>query len=177
MARFVRYLALALAVVPLDASRAQVGPTRPHTATRVDARQLGGTWKLLTVDNILADGRRIQPYGAEPVGRMTLDPAGRYAVQIFQPGRARFAASDKARGTAEENRATVQGTNSHFGRYAVDEAARTITFRIEHASFPNWEGTEQRRVYTLRGDTLRYTVRTTTTGGSEVGEVTWLREP
>jgi hypothetical protein len=106
-----------------------------------------------------------------------LDTSGRYSVQIFRPGRARFAANDKSKGTPEENQATVQGTNSHFGRYAVNEAERLLTFAIEHASFPNWEGTEQKRTYVLEGNELKYTVRTTTTGGSEVGEVTWRRLP
>ena len=149
---------------------AQVATPRP-------AVDLAGTWQLVAVDNILADGRTIQPYGPKPDGMLTFDRAGRYSVQIFRPGRARFAANDKSRGTAEENRETVQGMNSHLGRYSVDADAHTLTFRIDHASFPNWEGTEQRRSFALDGDLLRYTVRTTTTGGTEVGEVTWRRLP
>lgn len=138
-------------------------------------QDLVGTWTLVSVDNILADGRRIEPYGSNPVGMLTLDAAGRYSVQIFRPGRARFLSNDKSRGTPEENQATVQGTNSHFGRYSVDSEKRILTFRIDHASFPNWEGTEQQRSFELKDGVLRYTVQTTTTGGTEVGEVTWRR--
>lgn len=141
------------------------------------AVDLAGTWQLVSVDNVLADGRTLQPYGPHPDGMLTFDRAGHYSVQIFRPGRARFAANDKSRGTADENRETVQGTNSHFGRYSIDAETRTLLFRIDHASFPNWEGTEQRRSFVLDGDLLRYTVRTTTTGGTEVGEVTWRRLP
>ena len=138
---------------------------------------LSGTWTLVSVENTFADGRIVQPYGAKPEGMLTFDRAGRYSLLIFRPGRVRFAANDKSRGTAEEYRDAVQGTNSHFGRYAVDAETHTLTFRIDRASFPNWEGTEQRRAFVVDGDALRYTVRTTSTGGTETGEVTWRRLP
>jgi hypothetical protein len=148
---------------------------KESVARRVGAEDLVGTWTLLSVDNILADGRRVEPYGPDPVGMLTLDAGGRYSVLIFRPGRARFLSNDKSRGTPEENQATVQGTNSHFGRYAVDAEKSFLTFKIDHASFPNWEGTEQRRSFEIKDNVLRYTVRTTTTGGTEVGEVAWRR--
>jgi hypothetical protein len=151
--------------------------TAAPVAASQPAANLAGTWQLVSIENRLADGSTLQPYGPDPDGMLTFDRAGRYSVQIFRRGRARFAANDKSRGTAEENRETVQGTNSHFGRYSIDAQTHTLTFRIDHASFPNWEGTEQRRSFTLDGDVLRYTVRTTTSGGTEVGEVTWRRLP
>jgi hypothetical protein len=141
----------------------------------VGAEGLVGTWTLVSVDNILADGRRVEPYGPNPAGMLTLDAGGCYSVLIFRHGRARFLSNDKSRGTPEENQVTVQGTNSHFGRYAVDAEKGVLTFKIDHASFPNWEGTEQQRSFELKDGVLRYTVRTTTTGGTEVGEVAWRR--
>jgi hypothetical protein len=138
---------------------------------------LAGTWTLVSVDNVLADGTRTQPYGPSPQGLLILDAGGRYSVHIFRPNRPMFASNDKSRGTPDEYKAAIQGSNSHFGRYAVDAANRVITFRIEHASFPNWEGTEQKRTFTLEGDELKYSVRTTTTGGAEIGEVVWKRAP
>lgn len=149
--------------------------TAAFAAHQPGAENLVGTWTLVSVDNILADGSRVEPYGSNPAGMLTFDAGGRYSILIFRPGRARFLANDKSRGTPEENQATVQGTNSHFGRYAVDPGKSVLTFRIDHASFPNWEGTEQRRSFKLEDGLLRYTVSTTTTGGTEVGEVTWRR--
>jgi hypothetical protein len=163
-----RLTAISLAAALVACHPAQHIAPRPGGA-------LASTWRLLSVENRTAGGSVTRPYGDEPVGQLTLDRGGRYSVQIFRPGRARFASNDKARGTVEENRALVQGTNSHFGTYVVDPAAGTIEFRIASASFPNWEGTVQRRSYAIRGDTLRYTVRTTTTGGSETAEVAWVR--
>jgi hypothetical protein len=137
---------------------------------------LAGTWTLVSVDNLLPDGRRVPLYGSEPRGRLMFDAAGRYAVQILRSDRPRFAAGDQRHGTAEENRAAVAGYNAHFGRFSVDPARGTLTFRIEHASFPNWEGTEQVRSYRLTGDDLIYRVPTPTTGGpGAIGEVHWRR--
>ncbi|NTX17823.1 lipocalin-like domain-containing protein [Myxococcus sp. CA056] len=138
--------------------------------------QLVGSWTLVLVDNVLPDGKRVQLYGAEPQGLLMFDGQGRYSIQILRAGRARFASSNKNQGTPEENQATVRGTNSHFGRYSVNEVEHTVTFHIDHASFPNWEGTQQRRTFTLTGDELKYIVPAPTTGGTgAVGEVKWRR--
>jgi len=161
MRRALSILALGLAAVTLSA----LAPREPFT----------GTWTLVSVANVLPDGTHVEPYGPNPQGILMFDAEGRYSLQIFRSGRARFASGDKSRGTAEEYKATVEGTNSHFGKYSIDEAGHVITFRIEHASFPNWEGTEQKRSFTRTGDELRYTVPTTTTGAGVTGEVTWRR--
>lgn len=158
-----RFLLPLLLAKPLAAQP----PIRPEA--------LVGTWNLVHVDNVLADGTRVHLYGDRPDGVLTFDAQGRYAVQILSRGRPSFASGDKAKGTPEEQRAAVEGNNSHFGRYLVDPAGSAITFRIEHAFFPNWEGTEQRRKVRLRGDELTYTVPSPTTGGVVTGEVKWRR--
>jgi lysophospholipase L1-like esterase len=138
---------------------------------------LVGTWTLVLVDNVLPDGSRVHLYGSSPSGLLMFDAGGRYALQIVSAGRPAFASNDKSRGTADEYQAAVQGSNAHFGTYAIDQAKGTITFRIEHASFPNWEGTEQKRAFSIVGDHLKYTVPAPTTGGGAVGEVEWQRAP
>jgi len=136
---------------------------------------LVGTWKLVLVDNIQPDGTRFQLYGPDPQGILTFDASGNYALQIMRSDRPKFAANDKSKGTADEYRAAVQGTNAHFGTYTVSDDGRSITFHIQHATFPNWEGTDQRRPFTLLGDTLTYTVPTPTTGAAVNGQVQWKR--
>ena len=137
--------------------------------------RLVDTWRLVAVDNVLKDGTRVPLYGEHPEGILTFDARGNYAIQILRAARPRFASGDKAKGTVEENAAAVQGNNSHFGRYEVDAGARTLTFRIDHAFFPNWEGTVQVRPFRLQGDELVYTVPSPTTGGVVTGEVRWRR--
>ena len=136
---------------------------------------LAGTYKLLEVDNISPDGTHIHLYGEHPQGLLTLDSVGRYSLQIYRSERPKFAAKDKSKGTPEEYQAAVQGCNTHFGRYSVDPQDHTITFNVEQASFPNWEGTSQRLKYTLDGTRLTYVVATPTSGGNVKGEVVWER--
>jgi hypothetical protein len=161
-------LPLALLATALQAVAA---PGEPQ----VSPSEVVGTWTLVLVDNILPDGSRVHLYGPRPSGLLMFDAGGRYSLQIVSEGRPAFAAKDKSRGTADEYRAAVQGSNAHFGSYVIDLAARTLTFRIEHASFPNWEGTEQVRPFTLAGDRLTYTVPAPTTGNGAIGEVEWRR--
>ncbi|MCU1323303.1 MAG: hypothetical protein JWM43_2952 [Acidobacteriaceae bacterium] len=140
-----------------------------------NAQQLVGTWSLVMVDNVLSDGSRVHLYGDAPQGVLTFDAEGHYALQILRSDRPKFAANDKSKGTEAENLAAVRGSNTHFGMYSVNEQAHTVTFSIEHAFFPNWEGTKQTRTFRLMGDRFRYVVPTPTTGGNVTGEVEWRR--
>jgi hypothetical protein len=137
--------------------------------------KLIGTWTLVLVDNILPDGSRVELYDPSPQGILMFDAHGNYSLQILRASRVKFAANDKSQGTLEEYKAAVQGSNTHFGKYTIDESNGTITFYIEHASYPNWEGTEQKRLYTLNNNELKYTVPTPTTGAGATGEVVWKR--
>jgi hypothetical protein len=71
-------------------------------------------------------------------------------------------------GTPEEYKAVVQGMNAHFGRYTVNETDKTITFHIETSTFPNWNGIEQKRPFTLTGDELKWTTAASGGGTAEV---------
>jgi hypothetical protein len=69
-------------------------------------------------------------------------------------------------GSADENKAVVQGTIAHFGTYTVNEADRSITFHIETSTFPNWNGTEQKRPISVTGDELKWVTPASTGAGS-----------
>lgn len=143
--------------------------------------QLVGTWQLTVADNVSPDGTRVHLYGPDPQGVLMFDASGHYSLQIMSAERPKFAANDKAKGTAEEYRAAVQGTNCHFGRYAINERDHTVTFHVEHATFSNWEGTTQNLPFQIAGGESRsitFTLARPTTGGPGVtGEVTWKRVP
>ncbi|AEV98084.1 hypothetical protein A4D02_14390 [Niastella koreensis] len=139
-------------------------------------KQLIGTWTLIAVDNIYPDNSRVHPYGEDPQGLLMFDDKGNYAIQILKAVRPKIESGDKNKCTQEESTALVQGSNSHFGKYEVNEEKSTITFIIEHAFYPNWEGTEQERMYTYTGNELKYVVTHTTQGGQKViAEVAWRR--
>jgi Lipocalin-like domain len=51
---------------------------------------------------------------------------------------------------------------------AVNDADKTITFHIETSTFPNWNGTEQKRPFTVTGDELKWTTAASSGGSAEV---------
>lgn len=135
-----------------------------------------GTWKLVSVENIYPNGDKVYPYGDHPKGLLIFDVDGNYELQIFKAVRITVASGDKNKCTPEENAALVQGGNSHFGKYSIDEAGQTVTFNIEYASFPNWNFTRQKRSYSYKDDRFQYVVTNTTQGGeSVIAQVTWER--
>lgn len=143
---------------------------------QTDNGNLTGVWSLVSVENTGADGSKTFPYGGQPQGMLVFEPDGDYAIQILKEGRPKVMANDKNKATPEENAALVQGNNSHFGSFSVDEGKRIIRFKIEHAFYPNWEGTIQERTYTLENNILRYVVTQTTNGGAITAMVVWKRK-
>ncbi len=135
--------------------------------------QLIGAWTYVSVDTVRPDGSRTAMYGPNPQGIAIFDAGGHYALINARAELAKFASSNRMQGSPEEYKAVVQGTIAHFGRYVVNEADKTITFRIETSTFPNWNGVEQRRPFTLIGDTLMWTTPAASGGGS--GEIVLKR--
>jgi hypothetical protein len=129
------------------------------------AKSLVGAWTVVQVGDT---------YGKDPKGRLIFDPGGRYVLTITRADLPKFAANSRLKGTADENRAVVGGSISHFGRYKVNEKDKTLTLDIESSTYPNWNGTTQTRPFTLVKDELRYKVAAPSAGG-QPGEVVWRR--
>jgi hypothetical protein len=119
---------------------------------------LQGTWTLVAADKVLPDGETTRDYGENPKGRLVVDAKGRYSLQIFKSERLHFTSDSKANGSVDELKSAVMGSSTHYGAMTIDEPAGVLVFSIEGSSFPNWEGTTQRRQYTLDGAQLRYKV-------------------
>jgi hypothetical protein len=137
------------------------------------AKSLVGTWTLVSQTTTTPDGKKIEAFGSNPQGVLIFDTPGRYSLQICRTGRAKFASGSRDKGTAEENQATVQGCNPHWGTYSVDEKAGAILFNVQHAMYPNWEGIQQKRTFTITGDQLKYVVPAASTGGTS--DLVWKR--
>lgn len=140
-----------------------------------DVHLLQGTWTLVAADAIRADGVRVRDYGEQPGGRLVVDAAGRYSLQIFKRERRRFRSADKSAGSPEDYQSAVMGSSTHYGTVEVDERAGTLTFRIEGSSFPNWEGTVQVRGYDLSNGQLSYRVPPRADGSTPLS--VWQRLP
>jgi hypothetical protein len=135
--------------------------------------QLAGTWLLVSSDTVLPNGSRSPTFGPNPKGVAIFDGGGRYVFAFNSSSLPKFAGNNRTTGTVEENKAVVQGSLTHFGTYTVNEGDHSFTLRIESSSFPNWAGTEQKRVFTVAGDELKWTTPAASGGGS--AELVWRR--
>ena len=104
--------------------------------------QLVGTWIYVSVDIVQPDGSRVPSYGPNPQGLASFDSNGRYILLTARAGLPKFASNNRMEGTPEENRAVVQGSIAHFGRYSVDEANKTVTSQGDDPNhfMPNYFG-------------------------------------
>ena len=130
--------------------------------------QLVGTWTYVSVDIVRADGSRIPLFGLNPSGIASFDANGRYVLVTTRTGLPKFASNNRNQGTAEENKAVVEGAIAHFGTYTVNEADKTITFHIQTSTFPNWNGIDQKRPFTVTATELKWTTAASSGGTAEV---------
>ena len=56
--------------------------------------------------------------------------------------------------TAEESLTIAHGSLAYYGTYTVNDVDKTVTVKIEGASFPNFAGTTQTRRFEISGDEL-----------------------
>jgi hypothetical protein len=143
------------------------------SASAQSAKDLVGTWKLES--NVLdQNGVKTDQFGPSPNGVLFFESNGRYALVITRADLPKFPGSGRSSGTPEDNKAVVNGSIGHFGTYAVEDNA--IVFKVEHSTFPNWDGGVQKRPLTLKGDELSFFVATASAGGG-TSVVTWKRLP
>jgi hypothetical protein len=135
--------------------------------------QIVGSWIYVSAETLAPDGKRTPNFGPNPAGLAIFGSDGRYVSLVVRADIPKFAANNRTAGTAEENKAVVQGGIATFGRYTINEADKTLILNIERSTYPNWNGTEQKRPISIAGDELKYVVPEQSLGGR--GEVVLRR--
>jgi Lipocalin-like domain len=118
------------------------------------------------------DGTKIERYGTSPKGIAFFDAGGRYIITAMRSDRAKYASNALWQGTPDEDKETADGTIAYFGTYSISEADSSIAIHVEGSSFPNWNGTDQKRFVAIAGEQLTLTVRPP---GGDVVDVIWKR--
>jgi hypothetical protein len=149
-------------------SAAALGQQRPLK------EQIVGSWTYVSADTVAPDGKRTPTFGPNPAGLTIFGSDGHYVSLVLRSDMPKIAANSRAAGTAEENKAVVQGSIATFGRYTINEADHTLVLNIERSTYPNWNGVEQKRPITISGDELKYVVPQASAGGGR-GEVVLRR--
>jgi hypothetical protein len=98
--------------------------------------QLVGIWILVEAPQ----------WGPNPKGQLSLESNGRYSSILLRSDIAKYASNNRTQTTPQEDKATAQGALAIFGTYTVNETERTFTMHVEGSSFPNWNGTDRKRI-------------------------------
>lgn len=111
-------------------------------------------------------------FGPAPKGSLMLDANGRFSIVLMRNDLPKFAGA-RTKGTPEEYKATVEGSLAYYGSYTVKDGE--IFLHIEASTYPNWNGTEQKRTnLTVSGDEIKYTSPTPSAGGAP-DQLVWKR--
>jgi hypothetical protein len=132
--------------------------------------QLIGAWTLESIYNQRGNAPKVEPWGAGVKGSLMLSPTGRFSLLLVAANR-----DDSA---SKNPRIPVGQTLGYFGTYTIDEAAKTLTYHIEGATFPRWDGKDRKETIesisatdlTLMTERVQDRVL-----GSIVGHQTWKR--
>ena len=137
------------------------------------AKELVGSWTLISV-TVSRGGEKIEPFGPNPKGTMTFDSRGRFSIVVTRSDLPKFASNNREMGTAEENKGVVQGSIAYFGTYNVNEDDHMFIVHVGGGTYPNWVGTDQKRIFVITGDELKYT-NSSRSAGAGVALVVWKR--
>jgi hypothetical protein len=137
------------------------------------ANELAGRWTLVSND-IDQDGKKMENFGPNPKGELMFDASGHFILLNGRSDLPKIAAGSRVSGTAEENKAIIQGSIALYGTYSVDVATKELVFNIEYSTYPNWTGQVQRRPFTVEGEKLTYIVPPAATGRG-ASQLVWQR--
>jgi hypothetical protein len=130
--------------------------------------QIVGVWKTVSDVNKGPDGVVRSVFGPNPKGVFIFTSTGQYASVNTRPDIPKFASGNRMQGTADENKAVVQGSIAHFGTYSISPDGKALILKVEGVTWPSWIGAEQKRDFTIAGDELKYTVAASLGGTSEL---------
>ena len=143
-------------------------PRHSMNLQSVVARQLIGTWRLVSRATTTSDGQKIVDpgLGARPVGYLVYDASGHVSAQLMRSGRSsgdmENCGSRPTKG--DNNPAIFCGYDAYFGTYSF-EGVNRVVHHIEMALSPDDVGRDVHRSFLVKGDQLIISFATTTTDG------------
>jgi hypothetical protein len=115
------------------------------------AKQVVGTWKLLSIVTSIAGGDKVEPFGPNPKGRLVLTGEGHWSIIITRANRSPAKTSD-------EKAALLDSMLAYSGKYTTD--GDKITTRVDMTWNEVFSGAlqNQTRFFSVEGNKL--TIRT-----------------
>ena len=115
-------------------------------STPAAAQTIQGRWTLLKAEDLRADGSVARhPWGLRPLGSIVVQD-GHCSVQIMSGDVPSFSATSPPVG--EQMRAALLSTYiAYSGSCVVNDAAGSVTLKVDAAWRPDYVGTEQTRYF------------------------------
>ncbi len=137
------------------------------------AKQIAGTWKVVSWLTKFDGGDIVEPYGPSPKGRLVLTPEGQWIIILTGANR-------RPAKNIDEKAALFDSMLAYSGKYTIE--GNRMTIRVDMSSNEIYTGANQNqtRFFNIEGDKL--TIRTpeiesaVRSGQKAVGTITFERE-
>jgi hypothetical protein len=136
-------------------------------------QQVLGTWSLVS-QYVEQDGKKTERFGSDPKGISIYERNGQFVQVLQRRNLPKFASNNAMTGTADENKAVVQGSIAYFGTYTTNEKDGTMNSHVNGSTYPNFDGQDQQRKISISGDEMKSTLSTSALGGGAATSV-WKR--
>src|SRR5215510_15221362 len=111
------------------------------------AKQLAGTWKVVSLLTKFDGGDTVEPFGPNPNGRLVLTPEGVWIIILT--GTTRGPAK-----TPEEKAALLDSMLAYSGRYTIEGNRLTIRVDMSWNAIYSGANQTQTRFFSIEGDKL-----------------------
>src|SRR5262249_14894822 len=111
------------------------------------ARQLVGTWKVVSLITKFDGGDAVEPFGPNPKGRLVLTSEGDWIIILTGGHR------DPAK-NPEEKAALLDSMLAYSGKYSVEENRMTIRVDMSWNEIYSGPNQNQTRFFSIEGDKL-----------------------
>jgi hypothetical protein len=175
--RAVLGLLLTISAIVCESTPRGNAQTKPEADISGSARQLVGSWRLISRVVTLEDGTPLQDpgLGKTPSGYLIYDSSGHMAAQLMRPDRPMAIDCGASSPAPRENSQSVNGYDAYFGTYTIDETRHTVTHHLEGALVAADVGKHLSREFQVSGDKLTVIVRTNSPKEKQVRTLTWER--
>lgn len=114
-----------------------------------------GTWQLIEFADLdSTTGRWKNPYGKNPKGYFTYTKSNIVNINISSEFPLMISKDSSMKYTINLYDYIWQNSFGYFGTYSVDLKNSVVTHHVKGGCIPYYIDTDQKRVFTLKGDTL-----------------------
>ncbi len=116
--------------------------------------KLAGTWKLIEYSELGSTGVWEYPFGKNPRGYFTYTKNFILNINISSEEPLKIPADSIENYSVNLYKYITSYALGYFGTYSVDYKTSIITHHVFGGSIPSYINTDQKRPFTLKGDTL-----------------------